>query len=922
MGSGLAAAMGLTPERWKQIEELYNASLHQAPEIQDVLLASAPTEIRNVVRDLLLHQVTGILDKPAWAGETECTSSCAAISPGMSLGPYEIKAVLGAGGMGQVFRGRDTRLNRPVAIKVLNAQFSDRFEREARAISSLNHPHICTLYDVGPDFLVMELLEGETLAERLKKGPLGMNAVIQYGQQIGSALAAAHAKGIVHRDLKPGNIMVTKSGVKILDFGLAKAAQDETLTLANGVIGTPAYMSPEQREGKVCDARTDIYSFGLILREMLSGKRGGDPSPAETPQFIQLVDRCLCEEPDDRWQSASDLAYLLGSSGTQLQSPAPLNSVEHPWRTWLGAAALVLVLAVVVWNRITPRGVAPAVMRLALTLPTNGLASALDPGQPGGPPVISPDGKTVVVSLVLKGQSVLWMRHLESARFERINGTEGVGGQPFWSPDGTRIAFFADGKLKKIKLPNGAAETLCDVPATASRGGAWSSKGIILFGINFKGLMKISENGGEPVPVTVLDDHLKENSHRFPQFLPDGNQFIYFSRTLDPRNHAVYLDALDTVGKVPRKKLVTAEGASVVGHDPYSGRDLLVFPNDGHLWAQRFNINAGLLHGEKTAISDDVGQFSLSGTGTLVFRRASSQQMTLTWLDRTGRVAGQAGQPGEYLDVSLSPNEKFAAVLSHRSREGRFWVEMIDLAKNLQNPFSDPAARATGMVWSNDSASLYFTRWGEKGSQIVLRRVDSASAAQPYFSSPEINQVTSLTPDGETFAAEHWIGANQRGGIAFLHDGKPPWKVFGSPLARVSHGQFSPDGKWLLYQQEEGSIPEIYVSDFPGLKIRRRISVSGGVEPRWRRDGKEVFYLATDGSLMSALVEDEVHLTFAKPSALFHFWEHLNLIGLFSYDVARDGGRILAIGNTTPTNARDLTVVINWPQLMSAEAPH
>ncbi len=917
----------MTPGRWKEIEAVYWAAHDCTPSERGAYIEKMCREdqdLRIQVESLLAHDNSSpevFLNRPAGVAFAGLESTVIKPAPGTRLGPYEIEAVLGAGGMGEVFRGRDTRLNRAVAIKVPHAQFSDRFEREARAISSLNHPHICTLYDVGPDFLVMELLEGETLDSRLKKGALGMNAVIQYGQQIASALAAAHAKGIVHRDLKPGNIMITKAGIKVLDFGLAKAAHDETLTLANGVIGTPAYMSPEQRGGRACDSRTDIYSLGLILREMLSGKRGAPPSSAETPQFRQLVDRCLCDEPEERWQSASDLAYVLGSSGAHPLGPAPLKSAAQPWRAWLVAGAVALLLAAVVWKRITPQRVAPLVARLALTVPAEGLTS--DTGGLSGPPVISPDGKTVVVSLLANGQSVLWMRRLESDRFERIEGTEGSGSQPFWAPDGTRIAFFADGKLKKIRMPQGAPETLCDVPTGASRGGSWGSKGTILFGVNFNGLMKISENGGDPLPVTVLDGRLKENSHRFPQFLPDGNQFIYFSRTLDPRNHAVYLDALDTAGKVPRKKLVVSDGPSAVGHDPSSGRDLLVFPKDGQLWAQQFDVSAGLLQGQKTAISDDVGQFSLSATGTLVFRRATSEQRTLKWMDREGKSAGQAGQPGDYWDVSLSPDERFAAVLSHRSIEGRFWVEMIDLARNLQNPFSDPTVRASGMVWSHDSASLYFSLQKDKGSQILVRRTESTSAAQPFLSSPERYDVTSLTPDGKTLAADHWIGVGiTRGGIAFLQDGQLPWKLFGSQSARFSHGQFFPNGKWLLYQYEEGGVTDIYLSDFPGLNVRRRISVLGGAEPRWRRDGKEVFYVATEGSLMSALVEDQVHLTFAKPSALFHFPGRVNPGGLFSYDVARDGKKFLVVNTTKSTNAHDLSVVFNWPQLMSAEAPH
>ena len=544
----------MTPERWQRIEEVYQAARDREPSERGAYIQQVCGEDHDLCKQVesLLHQddssPEGPLNRPAWFAFGGPESTAAKPAPGARLGPYEIERALGAGGNGRSLSG-DTRLNRPVAIKFLRARFTDRLEREARAISSLNHPHICTLYDVGPDFLVRELLEGETLESRLKKGPLPIDLALQYAAQIASALAAAHAKGIVHRDLKPGNIMLTKTGVKVLDFGLAKAAADETIT--QGVLGTPAYMSPEQREGKRCDHRTDIYAFGLILREMAGGKRGGPPPAAETPLFTQLVDRCLREDPADRWQSAADLAHIIEWSRAQTAA-ASSKPRAGAWRPWLvAAAALILLLSVVAWRGIGPRIAAPSVVRLALEIPSEGLVS--DPGQLSGPPVISPDGKVVVMTLAANGHSALWTRRLDSDRFERLEGADGDAVQPFWSPDGTQIAFFADGKLKKIKMPHGAPEALCEVSTQTARGGAWSSKGVILFGVNYNGLMKVSENGGDPVVVVGLDDRLKENSLRFPQFLADGNRFIYFSRTTDPRNHAVYLDALDTVARFPAR---------------------------------------------------------------------------------------------------------------------------------------------------------------------------------------------------------------------------------------------------------------------------------------------------------------------------------------------------------------------------------
>jgi Tol biopolymer transport system component len=908
----------MSPERWRRIEKVYQAACDRAPADRGAYLAETCGEdrdLRNEVESLLRRDDSasnGQLNRPAWVDFGSLDDTLTRPAPGMRLGPYEIEDTLGAGGMGEVFRARDTRLNRRVAVKILHARFSDRFEREARAISALNHPNICTLYDVGPNFLVMEFLEGETLASRLKKGPLPFTLACQYGAQIGNALAAAHGKGLVHRDLKPANIMLTKGGIKVLDFGLAKRCDDETLT--QGILGTPAYMSPEQKAGAICDHRTDIYALGLVLREMVAGTRVNPTRGAEPQQFTQLVDRCLRDDPDERWQSASDLANVLEWLRVQ---PSPLpEQKRRPARTrWVVAAALLLLLAVIaaLWKQSTHRVAPPSVVRLALEIPSEGLAS--DPGQLSGPPAISPDGKVIVLTLAANGSSSLWIRRLDSDRFERMEGTQGAQ-QPFWSPDGAQIGFFAEGKLKKMKMPHGPPEILCDTPTDTARGGSWSSKGVILFGVNLKGMMKIPETGGDPLLVAGLDATITENSIRFPQFLADGNHFIYFSRTSNPLHHGVYLDALDTLGKIPRRKLTVADGPSALGHDPFSRHDFLVFPKDGHLWAQRFDAASGSLAGEKLAISDDVGQYSLSATATLVFRHATSEQSTLVWLDRAGKSLGQVGQPGEYWDVALSPDEHYAATLNHRSREGRFWVDMIDLSRNLQSAFSDSAGRASGLVWSRDSGSLYFTLYSGKQSQIVVRRVNAAAPPQIVNASPERYDVRSLNPDG-TFAADHWIGTAEHG-LGFAVDGRLPWRVFEYAPAAFKRVQFSPDGKWLLYQSNESGAWEIYLSDYPGLTLRRRVSVAGGMEPRWGRDGKEIFYVVPGRVLTTMPIHDQARMIFGDPRALFRLPAQLQPGGGFSYDATRDTQRFLVLNTTPPANARDLSVIFNWPQLMGS----
>lgn len=902
----------MTEERWRRIEEIYHAACNRAAsERRGYIEETCGTDhdLRWEVESLLQYDDSSSNLCPncfPCVESDELAGAPSSRAPGTQLDRYQIECMLGAGGMGEVFRGRDTRLNRAVAIKILRKQFVDRFEREAQAISSLNHPNICTLYDVGPNFLVMELLEGVTLAARLKAGPLAIDVACQYGLQIASALAGAHNKGLIHRDLKPGNIMLTKAGVKVFDFGLAKGTEGQVTT--DGPFGTPAYMAPEQFEGKPCDHRTDIYSFGLILREMTSANDG-----ASTP-LAEIADRCLRIDPNERWQSASDIAAAL----ELLHSAPSVRPVRRPrsWRGWLIPASLLgLLIAIAAWKVLLHRTAPPPMAKLALTIPEESMAS--DPGALIGPPAISRDGTVVVLPLSVNGSFALWMRRLDSDHFERLEGTQGNTRQPFWSPDGTQIAFFAEGKLKKMKLPHGPPEILCDVPTETARGGAWSSKGVILFGVNYKGLMKIPESGGDPVLVEGVDASMRENSLRFPQFLDDGNRFIYFSRTFDSRNRGVYLEALDSAGKHPRKRLVPSDGPAVAGYDPYSKRNFLVFPKGGQLWAQPFDESSGSLPGEKVLLSDDVGQFSLSASGVLVYRPAVSEQNRLSWVDRSGKLAGPVGQPGDYFDLSISPDQRYVAVLNHKVSEGHFWVETIDLARNQQSPLSDTAGRVSGLVWSRDSQNLYFTAWDEKESRVLVRRMNSAAPARVVVTSKDRYQVRSLFTDGRTLIADHWIGLTEQG-LAFLPNGKPPWKLYEALPATLARGQFSPDGKWLLYESNESGRREVYLSDYPNLRSRRQISVSGGTEPRWGHDGKEIFYVTTENVLVSIPIRQPIQSTFGDPKVLFRLPGHVGAGGGFSYDVSGDGARFLVLSTKPPPNARDLTVVLNWPQLMAS----
>ena len=847
--------------------------------------------------------------------------------------------------MGEVYRARDTRLGRIVAIKVLKPEVqaeSERLRREAKAISRLAYANICGLFDVGSegelDFLVMEYLEGESLEDRLKSGSLDRVEFFRYAIAIAGALDHAHRNGVVHRDLKPSNLVITRAGeIKLLDFGLAAlrrpvtAAVETTLTIekdltkSGTVMGTPRYMSPEQLLGKESDARSDIFAFGAVLFEMATGRKafggkewseisaailsGPYPSlgPAADPALDHLIGRCLAKNPDDRWQTArdlkSELEWLAARPAQNLARPAPLRSLP-----WIAALLLAGVLLVVSGRRwLAPESKPPRVVRLAIAIPEEGAVA--DPGRLNGSPAISPDGKTVVVPLGEGSAAALWLRRLDSDRFDRLPGTEG-GTQPFWSPDGSQIGFFAAGKLKKMPLDGGAPQVLCPVSSGAGpRGGAWNSSGTILFGINYEGLRRISERGGDSVLVAGLDQKVGENSLRYPQFLPDGNRFIYFSRTARLEDAAIYLDALDTVGKRPRKRIAVTEGPAFLGHDPFSGQYYLLFPKAARLWAQHFDLDRGEVGGEAIAISEDVGQFSLSVTGTLVFRRLTSETNKLTWFDRTGKPMGDAGQKGDFWEVALSPDERHAAVVDHRSVDGHFWISLIDLARNLQTPFSDPVEFSYSPVWSGDSNRVYFFSPRGGKQQLFAKSFDEAGADQALITLTEVMRPRDVSPDGKILLAERWRNSANERVLGVMTIGQNDWRPLLETKARTERGQFSPDGRTVAYQSDESGVNEIYITDFPAARHKQRISTAGGTEPRWGHNGKELFYLAPDGTLMSVANADQ-----ARPTALFKAQARTQS-DAFRYAVARDG-RFLIINGTVDPRSRDLSIIFNWPQLL------
>jgi eukaryotic-like serine/threonine-protein kinase len=692
----------MTPERWRQIEDLYNLACDRG----DGVLEDADPELRREVQEMLAQKSGGrILDQAAF--DLTMDSSLTQVMAGSRLGPYRIEALLGQGGMGQVFRATDTRLGRQVAIKVSQEEFNDRFEREARAIAALNHPNICTLHDVGHNYLVMELVEGETLAARLKRGKLSIKQTIQYGAQIGSALSAAHAKGIVHRDLKPGNVMIMKTGVKVLDFGLAKSAQDETLTLANAVMGTPAYMAPEQREGKACDARTDIYALGLVLSEMATGTR---VQPGERPQLDSLpeklghvIERCLAPDPYDRWQGARDVKAELEWAAEPAGAPAPSPNSGRTSRLWAAVAALsigALAALALVHFREAPE----TPLRYTTILPPE--KTSFDFATNLGPVAISPDGKRMVFAATGEnGASQLWLRALDAVSAQPLRDTEG-GTFPFWSPDSRWVGFFAGGKLKKLDIRGGPPIPLADVVGAAA-GGSWSPKGIIVFApTTFAPLLKIASDGGNTSPAVAMDVAMG-TAHGFPWFLPGGEHFLFVSwggaGRMQLRVGSLSSTASSVIGEADSNAVYSE------GH--------LLYLRENSLMAQPFDLRALRTAGEAVPVAEHVerfldlveeGAFSASATGLLAYRTgADAGVRQLTWFDRLGKPVGTVGEPRTFFDIQFSPDRKTLAA-SAPDAVGNYDLWMYDVVRKLPTRFTvDPAGEYWG-VFSPDGRSVIF----------------------------------------------------------------------------------------------------------------------------------------------------------------------------------------------------------------------
>ncbi|HEV8416935.1 MAG TPA: protein kinase [Bryobacteraceae bacterium] len=808
-------------------------------------------------------------------------------APGTQVGPYRIEAVLGAGGMGQVFRAVDTRLGRPVAIKFSHERFSERFEREARAISALNHPNICTLYDVGENYLVMELVEGETLGARLKKGTLPMDHVLRYGAEIADALAEAHAKGITHRDLKPGNIMLAKNGVKVLDFGLARSVDDNTLTLTNAVMGTPAYMAPEQREGRSCDGRTDIYALGLILAEMATGKR--QTTEGLSGPFGHVVERCLAKEPDDRWQSARDVGAELLWAG---KAPSAAGESSHaPGHRWVIAAIVILCTALLgvgfSWLR---RSALPpdAPVRFALTVDGQTNDAAPEP---------SPDGRYMVASaLDSSGKRLLWIRPVSESEGHWIAGTNGAG-LPFWSGDGRWIGFFAEGRIKKISPAGGSPQTVVEVPGIYAA--SWNAAGDIVYAPNNRsGLYRIKESGGPPQALTKLDASRTENSHRWPRFLPDGRHFVFTARCTDARNNAVYLGSLDSP-ETRRLGYVESQVADVPG--------ALLFVREGTLLRQAFDGDK--LSGEPAAIEEHVlsntisaqSAFGASADGRVVLiRPATSGGNTLTWFKRDGAAAGTLGMPGTYFEPRITPDGGRVVFQRPDGDHGNRDLWSIDTRSGATFRLTTNPANDLEHVLSPDGKQILFASDRAGRPEMEFYRKNSLEA-------DEEQKLDFGMPQGQ-FDLMDW--SHDGKWVAFHGHTQPDNEILIAPLlgdrkaftflkTRFSEffPRFSPDSKWIAYTSDESGKREIYVRPFTGGPAGDSpaipVSNNGGGYHVWSRDGAELFYLAPDFKMYSVQTHDLKAGSLPASTALFTACPATQplyeVLGGYPYDVAPDG---------------------------------
>ncbi|HLN58123.1 MAG TPA: protein kinase [Thermoanaerobaculia bacterium] len=879
------------------------------------------------------------------------------ISTGSRLGPYEILSPLGAGGMGEVYKARDTRLERTVAIKVLPSHLSaspdvrQRFEREAKTISQLSHPNICALYDVGregeTEYLVLEYLEGETLAQRLAKGPLPLDQALKIGSQIAEALDAAHRMGIVHRDLKPGNVMVTKSGARVLDFGLAKlreedaqpaasrvsalATRDAPLTAEGTILGTVQYMAPEQLEGRKADARADIFAFGVTLYETVTGRKAfsgasqasllsailaTEPPPVSASQAMsppaldRLVETCLAKDPEHRWQSARDIALQIAMiSEARDAAPAPAPGAFRRSAPWVIAASVLSLAIVLLLRARAPQTPAANPIRFSVPPPAGGeFASWVE----GAALQLSPDARQLAfVAHESDGRARAWVRALSSLDARPIDGTEGAN-SIFWSPDGGSLAFFARGRLARVAVSGGEPVPICEVGGGVGRSGSWGAGGQILFAdVQGDAIYGVSADGGKPEVVVRSDPTRGVFRVQWPSFLPDGRSFLYLAWGAISSRSADGTLMLTRPGKPPTAITPLRSRAEML--EP----GYLIFAREGALFGQRFDPVSAKLAGPPLPIAASVNYFLSTGfadftarAGTLAYH-SQKDVLRLTWFDRAGRALGSVGGPGRYLDVAIAPDGK--RFLFSRARPGiwTFDVWMFDIARGVETPLTSEPGSEFGGLWLPDGKSILYSVARGRAPQLVLRRLAGGEELEVQPSGG-FQVASAVSPDGRLLAySERAPGAFFDAWILPLESGARPARF--SSGAPADSLLFSPDGRAVAFLSSESGRREAYVAPFgsPGEKVR--VSTDGANLLRFSRDGTELFYLSPDGRLIAVPIRTVPSVEPGEPRTLFRLapgpgWQN--------FDVAPDG-RFLAVVSEVSGSAQPATVVVNW----TAEAP-
>ena len=865
------------------------------------------------------------------------------LSAGTRLGPYEIQTPLGAGGMGEVYRARDSRLDRTVAVKISVKEFSERFEREARAVAALNHPHICTLYDVGPNYLVMEYIEGAPL-----KGPLPLEEALRLAVQIAEALDAAHCKGIIHRDLKPSNVMVTKAGVKLLDFGLAKihaapAAADETITKAltseGALLGTLQYMSPEQLQGQEADARSDVFAFGLVLYEMLTGKRAFQASsqasligailhtepppvssvlPVTPPALDRLIRKCIAKDPDNRWQNARDIAgelQWIAETGSQAGAPGPVIAHSRGRERLAWVLAAVLGLAVIAASAIALRHLRE------IPLPQQVVRFRLDPPEgvemATAMPVFSPDGSKILIAPGPLGRGQLWIRNLDSPALRPLPGTEGATGAVF-SPDSRSVVSTVGGSLRRIDLTGGAMQTLCELNGRGGGLWAWSRDGLILVS-EASVIKQVSASGGAPKPVTTLDAAAGEALHLFAHFLPDGRRFLYYAFHGTNQPGEVYLGSVDDPKW--RRRLLQGTGPAA-----YAPPGWLLFVRDDVLLAQPFDAGKLELSGEPVPVAQQVGGsqgvdgflYSVSETGSLVWRLGASARSTqLTWLDRSGKRLDTPGEPGEIANPVLAPDGKrvLITIRDPVTKTRDIWI--LDLERGVNSRLTFDPAEDHNPVWSPDGAYVVFSSSRKGHRDIYRKRADGVGGEEELLVSDTDKAVDSLSPDGRYLLYNQiappkpisiWV-------LPLAGDRKPLPFVVGSYSA--NYGQFSPNGRWIAYGSMESGRFQVFVQSAPGSGMapgKWQVSVAAGTMPQWRRDGKELFFLMGNKLMAVPVITDRATFESGAPAPLFDIRPGVSARNHFT--ISADGQRFLFAWPKDLDTAGQVHVLLNWPALL------